>query len=200
MTPSGHLTTLHNFCSLANCADGSSSYLPLVQATDGNLYGTTPYNGSYGQFNTGNGTAFEITPAGTLSVLHSFCSLARCPDGQFPYGGLLQATNGNFYGTTYEGGLDVHNGYGTVFSLSNGLGPFVAFLRGWAKIGKTFGILGQGLDGTTKVSLNGVPAKFRIEQDTFLVAEVPRGATTGYVTVTTTNGTLTSNVPFHVIH
>lgn len=196
MTPYGKLTTIHNFCSLANCADGSSPFVPLAQATDGNLYGTTPYNGSYSVFNVGNGTAFEITPAGAVTVLHSFCSLSGCADGQFPYGALLQATNGSFYGTTYEGGAD---NYGTAFSLSTGLDPFVAFLHGSAKIGQPFGILGQGLGGTTKVSLNGVSAKFTIEQDTFLVATVPRGAKTGYVTVTTPSGTLTSNVPFQVL-
>jgi hypothetical protein len=49
------------------------------------------------------------------------------------------------------------------------------------------------------VSLNGIPASFTVKSDTFITATVPPGATTGYVTVVTPNGTLTSNVPFHVI-
>lgn len=47
--------------------------------------------------------------------------------------------------------------------------------------------------------LNGVPAKFTVVSDTYLTATVPRGATTGFVMVTTPTGVLTSNVPFHVI-
>jgi len=59
--------------------------------------------------------------------------------------------------------------------------------------------LGQGLSGTTNVSLNGVPTNFGVKSDTLLIATVPAGATNGYVTVTTPSGTLTSNAPFYVI-
>jgi hypothetical protein len=67
------------------------------------------------------------------------------------------------------------------------------------KVGKTVEILGQGFTGTTGVSFNGTAANFKVISDTFLGAAVPAGATTGYVTVTTPTGVLTSNVPFHVI-
>jgi uncharacterized repeat protein (TIGR03803 family) len=126
-----------------------------------------------------------------LTTLHSF----DIADGQGP-AGLLQATNGSFYGVTQGGGTA---GDGTVFSLSTGLGPFVAFVRGSGKIGQTGGILGQGLTGTTSVAINGTSATFTVVSDTFIEATVPAGATTGYVTVTTPSGTLTSNVPFRVI-
>jgi uncharacterized protein (TIGR03437 family) len=66
-------------------------------------------------------------------------------------------------------------------------------------MGQTGGILGQGFTGTTSVALNGIQASFTVVSDTFINATVPAGATTGYVTVTTPTGTLTSNVPFHVI-
>jgi hypothetical protein len=80
-----------------------------------------------------------------------------------------------------------------------GLGPFVSFVRPVGKVGQTGGILGQGLTGTSSVSLNGIPASFTVVSDTFIRATVPAGATTGYVTVATPSGTLTSNVSFHVI-
>jgi uncharacterized repeat protein (TIGR03803 family) len=117
------------------------------------------------------------------------------------YGGLVQATTGIFYGTTEHGGANVCAAYGcgTVYSLSTGLGPFVAFVHSSGKAGRTGGILGQGFTGTTAVSLNAIPASFTVVSDTFIRATVPEGATTGYVTVTTPTGVLTSNVPFHVI-
>jgi len=80
-----------------------------------------------------------------------------------------------------------------------GLQPFVTFIRTAGRVGQAAGILGQGLTGATSVSFNGIPATFTVPRDTFLIATVPSGATTGYVTVTTPSGTLTSNVQFHVI-
>jgi len=191
ITPSGNLTTLYTFCSQANCTDGDTPLSGLVQATDGNFYGTTQAGGA-----NGDGTVFEITPSGTLTTLYSFCSQTGCADGSNPWAGLLQATNGTFYGTTQAGGA---NGDGTVFSLSTGLGPFVSFVRNAAKVGQNIIILGQGFTGTTGVSFNGTPATFIVKADTFLTATVPAGATTGPVTVTTPGGTLTSNVSFRVL-
>jgi uncharacterized repeat protein (TIGR03803 family) len=189
----GELTTLHDFCSLNSCADGLTPTGPLVQATDGKLYGTTSAGGAYGL-----GTIYEIAPTGVLTTVYSFCAQPpACPDGASPYGGVLQSTNGVFYGTTNSGGTG--NNEGTVFSLATGLGPFVSFVRNPAKVGEKFGILGYGLTGTTSVSLNGTPASFKVQSDTLLIATVPAGASTGYVTVTTPSGVLTSNVPFRVI-
>jgi uncharacterized repeat protein (TIGR03803 family) len=193
ITSAGKLTTLYNFCSRSNCSDGAYPNGPLIEGTDGNFYGTT-YQGGVGFY----GTVFEITPAGKLTTLYDFCALANCADGFGPFGGLLQATNGNFYGTTY-GNYDGQAPYGTLFSLSNGLGPFVAFVRSGGKVGQTAGILGQGFTGASSVMLNGVPANFTVVSDTFIEATVPTGATTGHVTVTTPGGILTSNVPFYVI-
>lgn len=88
---------------------------------------------------------------------------------------------------------------GTLFRLSTGLGPFVTFVRAAGKVGQTGGTLGQGFTGTTSVAINGIQASFTVISDTFITATVPPGATTGYVTVTTPTGVLTSNVPFQVI-
>src|SRR5580700_6392918 len=74
----------------------------LVQGIDGNIYGVTVAGGTNGTSSTG-GTFFRMTPAGKVSVLYSFCSLANCLDGTNP-NGLIQSANGEFYGTTAQGG------------------------------------------------------------------------------------------------
>jgi uncharacterized repeat protein (TIGR03803 family) len=189
-TRSGVFTELGNF-------DGG--YLPysLIQGNDGNLYGATFAGGI-----TEQGEIFETPTFGTSStVLHNFSGYPS--DGSYPYAGLMQAPNGTFYGTTFSGGSSSCNfvgaGCGTVFSYDAGLAPFVAFVRGMARIGQTFLVLGQGFTGAASVTLNGTPATFTVKADTALVVTVPAGATTGYVTVDTTSGTLTSNAPFYVL-
>jgi uncharacterized repeat protein (TIGR03803 family) len=188
-TLQGAVTTLYSFSSF----DGMYPFGTLVQATDGNLYGTTMEGGTGGVL---AGTIFRITLSGTLTTLYNFCSRTNCTDGSLPVAGLMQSTNGLLYGTTDEGGS---YGHGTIFNLDAGLGPFVTFVRPFGKVGAIGGILGQGFTGTTSVDVNGVPANFTVVSDTYLTATVPPGATTGYVTVTTPTGVLTSNVPFHVI-
>ena len=118
ITPSGTLTTLYNFCSQAGCADGISLPLlgaGLVQGSDGNFYGTTQEGGSnHGCTNPSCGTVFKITAAGALTTLYSFCAQSNCADGSYP-NGLMQGTDGNFYGTTEESGA---NNNGTVFKIT----------------------------------------------------------------------------------
>src|SRR5271166_2184765 len=98
-SPAQTLSTLYSFCSQANCADGEYPLGLLVQASDGNFYGTTFNYGGGGQ--GGGGTVFKLTSSGTLTVLHSFTGQS---DGAEPYAGLIQATDGTFYGTTNIGG------------------------------------------------------------------------------------------------
>ena len=100
VTPSGKITTLYSFCSQTNCADGSFPTAGLVLSSNGNFYGTTSEGGA----NNNHGTVFEITPQGKLTTIHSFCSQTGCPDGSLPSSGLTSGTDGNFYGTTYDGG------------------------------------------------------------------------------------------------
>lgn len=185
------LTTLYNFCSQANCADGNYPYGGLIQATDGNLYGTTGNGGPSA------GTVFKITRAGTLSTLYVFCSQTNCADGSGPYGDLLQATDGNFYGTTQQGG---GSQIGTVFRISTGLGPFVQPVTTAAKVGVKITILGTTLTGATSVTFNGTPTTFTIGKGgTSITATVPTGATTGKISVVTPSGTLVSNAAFKVV-
>jgi|HubBroStandDraft_5_1064220.scaffolds.fasta_scaffold00129_14 uncharacterized repeat protein (TIGR03803 family) len=264
ITPGGSLTTLYSFCSQPNCSDGADPFASLIQGLDGNFYGTTSQGGNADPMCGvgGCGTAFKVTPTGILTTLYAFCSQYACADGYSPQAGLIQGTDGNFYGTTFLGGSDlidctaqgsgcgtvfqlapegalstlhsfsdtdgayIHGGLlqatngiiygttslggdlgcqyqslgcGTTFSINMGLDPFVSFVRNPAMLGQSFGILGQSFEGTTGVALNGTTAAFTVNSDTFIEATVPAGATTGYVTVATPSGTLTSNVPFRVI-
>jgi uncharacterized repeat protein (TIGR03803 family) len=107
ITPKGVLTTLYNFCSLPDCSDGFGYVVQTIQATDGNFYGEV--------LPTPGGQIFKITPSGRFSVLYRFCAQTNCTDGSFPNPVLVQATDGNIYGTASGGGP---NGGGTVFRLT----------------------------------------------------------------------------------
>ena len=197
ITPSGTLTLLYSFCSQSQCTDGQEPFAGLIQATDGNFYGTTQLGGAQGA-----GTAFEITPSGTLTTLYSFCSQSGCTDGQQPFAGLVQATNGNFYGTTVFGGTHCQPIYecgGTVFVLSTGLGPFVEALPTFGAVGKRVEILGNDLTGASSVTFNGTAATFTVVSPSLITTAAPAGATTGYIQVVTPQRTLTSNVVFRVL-
>ena len=94
-------------------ADGYNPYGPLVQAGDGNFYGTT--GGWLSSTLSLPGTIFKMTPAGSVTVLHTFDSTdAIGRPRPVPYG-LVQANDGNFYGTTSSGGTGC---CGTVFRMT----------------------------------------------------------------------------------
>ena len=116
LTTNGALTTLVSF----DYDNGAYPYGGLIQASDGLFYGTTYYGGTNG----GWGTVFRMTADGTLTTLYSFGQA----DGAYPGAGLVQATDGNLYGTTSEGGL---GGQGTVFRLTtNGVLTTVVWFNG----------------------------------------------------------------------
>jgi uncharacterized repeat protein (TIGR03803 family) len=239
ITPAGKLITLYSFCSQSNCTDGSGPMGRLVQATNGNFYGTTYFGGTngfgtvfeitpegnltsifsfdntdgsspiaglveatdgmfYGTTSSGgagaSGTAFKITPAGMLTTLHSFCSRTDCADGAYPYAGLVEATDGTFYGAT--DGQSVNDG--TVFRLSVGLGPFVRTIPSSGKVGQAVMILGNNMKCTTRVTFNGTAARFTLVSGTEIKTFVPSGATTGFVRVTAPKKTLKSSVIFRM--
>ncbi len=190
MTPAGKLTTLYTFCQNSGCLDGWGPS-SITQGSDGNFYGIS-VGGTFDQ-----GTIFRITPSGMFTSLYSFCtSETTCPEGRLPETGLSQATDGNFYGVTVADGA---YGYGTVFQLSMGLGPFVKTAPTAARIGVKIIILGNSLTGATSVSFNGAEAAFAVVSDTEITATVPAGATTGTIRVVTPGGTLDSNVSFRVM-
>lgn len=149
MTPAGTLTTLYSFCSQSvqvACSDGNSPAGALVQATDGNYYGTASFGGAFGA-----GTVFKITGSGSLTTLHSFNNT----DGRQPNSRLFQASDGSFYGTTAFGGNTsecVGNfGCGTVFKITPS-GALTTLYKFCSQTGCTDGAvaflgLAQGGDG-----------------------------------------------------
>jgi uncharacterized repeat protein (TIGR03803 family) len=106
ISPSGTYTILYSFVGSPN--DGANPDSRLVQGSDGNFYGTTQAGGTYD-----GGTVFRISPSGTETTLHQFGDSPS--DGAYPIAGLVQGSDGNFYGTTYGGGA---NNAGTVFRIS----------------------------------------------------------------------------------
>jgi len=137
MTPAGVLTTLYSFCAQKACPDGAFPG-PLIQASDGNFYGAASTGGISDNpvcpEPFGCGTVFKITPTGVFSTLHQFCAEQLCLDGAQPgiasnpsTGiGLIQASDGNLYGTTqYGGGADA----GEIFrvTLDGTLSTFYSF-------------------------------------------------------------------------
>jgi uncharacterized repeat protein (TIGR03803 family) len=195
------------FCSPGASAIAGAFPSPVIQGSDGNLYGTTYEEGA---FNYGGGSIFEIA-SGVASTLYTFpCAVVvpcdtvgAYPSGVLPsYGGLLQATDGNFYGLAQNGGTynaTCPAGCGTVFKFSTGLGPFVKTRTSSGFVGAAVTLLGNDLTGTTSVTFNGTAASFVVKSATEITATVPTGATTGAVQVVTPNVTLSSNVPYTVL-
>ena len=105
ITPAGALIVVHSF----DGTDGSNPTAELVHGSDGNFYGTTSTGGASSNCTGGCGTVFKITPGGILTTLHSFDGSAG--DGSSPQAGLVQGTDGNFYGTT-------SGGNGTIFRIT----------------------------------------------------------------------------------
>ena len=188
ITPKGRLTVIHDF---AGTGGGFYPVTGLVQASDGNFYGTT-HNGGLADV----GTIFRVNPLGEYAVLHAF----NGTDGKFPMVTLTQHTNGILYGDTKDGGTvsSCSENCGTFYGLDVGLPPFVSLAPTWGKVGQKVEFLGQGFTGTTVVSFNGAPANFKVRSDTYLTATVPGGATTGFVSAATPTGNLKSNRKFRV--
>jgi uncharacterized repeat protein (TIGR03803 family) len=247
ITPAGNMTLLYNF----DDAQGAYSYSPLVQGSDGNLYGTATGGGT----GNGGGVVFRITLAGQFIVLHA---MNGTTDGNQPDAGLVQASDGNFYGVADNGGNStpcLGSGCGTLFGINtigdlfvaydfdgtvgyapditpvqhtNGiiygeadfggvansscilgcgvfykydahLPAFVTLLPYSGKAGSTIEFLGQEFtSGITTVSFNGTSVTPTVVSKTYMTAIVPSGATSGFVTVENSSGTLTSNKKFHV--
>jgi uncharacterized repeat protein (TIGR03803 family) len=112
VNPNSSFTNLYMF----NSSDGGAgSDAELVQGSDGNFYGITAGGGAGGY-----GSVFRMSPSGNLTNLYTFHLYV---DGAYPGGGLVQGSDGNYYGSTYFGGLNVQNdyggrGYGTLFRIS----------------------------------------------------------------------------------
>ncbi len=120
LTTNGVLTTLHSFSAFSGGNDGANPVAALVQGNDGNFYGTTECNVfEPGDNSYGPGTVFQISANGGLTTVHAFGSITNANgeplDGANPAAALVQGSDGNFYGTTSDGGP---NGAGTIFRLT----------------------------------------------------------------------------------
>jgi uncharacterized repeat protein (TIGR03803 family) len=110
LTPAGMETVLSNFnAGGSTSVNGYSPIASLIQASDGNLYGINNLGGAHNN----DGTVFQVTPQGVTTLLYAFG--ANSGDGSNTQANLIQASDGNFYGTTHAGGA---YGYGTVFRIT----------------------------------------------------------------------------------
>jgi uncharacterized repeat protein (TIGR03803 family) len=171
ITSGGGFAVLHTFT--GSSTDGAYPYPALIQATDGNFYGTTFSGG--GAF---EGTVFRMTPAGVVTLVYAFCLAGiPCPDGGNVQAGVIQASDGNLYGTVVRGGdpdcvLGGDDGCGTIFEVSlsgtfttlrvfhmfDGAGPVSALVETGA--GVLYGVTPYG--GSTSECLEGCGTIFKI--------------------------------------
>ncbi len=155
LTQAGSLTVMWSF----PCEHPAHPLSGLTLGTDGDFYGTAS-DFCYGSFpdfclsNYGNGSVFKISPSGTVpTTLHSFDN----NDGAYPEAPPVQATDGNFYGTTSQGGV---NNLGTVYKITpsggftslysfdgtHGVGPATPLVLG--SDGNLYGTTSSGGSGT----------------------------------------------------
>ena len=126
MTTNGTVTTLASF---TNTIQGYGATSQLLLASDGNFYGTTQMGGA-----NNDGTVYQLTPGGTLNTLFSFAYT----NGADPFSGLIQGSDGTFYGAATGGALgpgpgitDYFGGYGTLFNItSNGTETTLVYFAG----------------------------------------------------------------------
>jgi len=114
MSPTSAFTTLHMFDNIHGTVDGANPYAGLIQGADGAFYGTTRFGGS-----SGAGTVYRFHGS-TVTVLHSFVEqpVEFFPEGAYPDAALVQASDGNLYGTTSTfGALPTSNG--TLFRITS---------------------------------------------------------------------------------
>ncbi|HVM50176.1 MAG TPA: choice-of-anchor tandem repeat GloVer-containing protein [Candidatus Acidoferrum sp.] len=133
VTPGNAFLTLHSF----NGVNASYSSSKFIQGSDGYLYGTSEDGGTNGNW----GTVYRATTAGVVTLLASF----DYTSGGTPMAGLVQDSDGTFYGTTYYGGT---NGAGTVFKMTaDGTITSLYSFTGEADGGNPFGGLLLSSDG-----------------------------------------------------
>jgi uncharacterized repeat protein (TIGR03803 family) len=182
MTPTHQVTVLRNF---TGGSDGASPHA-LFQGSDGYLYGLSDTPNTFG-----GGFLFRISTSGQFTVLHNF----ERATGWNPIA-LTQHTNGVLYGDTYNGGS---YGLGVFYRYDLGLPPFVTYLPSWGSPGLPVDILGEGFTSDSQAFFNGVRAQVIAVYPSYMRVVVPKGATNGWITVTTTKGTLKSNKKF-IVH
>jgi uncharacterized repeat protein (TIGR03803 family) len=181
ITPSGSLTTLASF----NFSNGANPFGAMVQGSDNNLYGTTFYGGSLKK-----GTIFRVTLDGVFTTMVNF----KNTNGANPRAQLLQDGQ-RFYSTTNTGGS---SGVGTVYKFNPFLPAVAGFSPTKGPVGTSVAIQGVNFTNTKVVQFNGVSSTFVVNSDTLITVQVPPGATTGTITIGTSNGVATSSAKFTI--
>ncbi|MBZ5663828.1 MAG: hypothetical protein LAO30_04430 [Acidobacteriia bacterium] len=186
-TGGGGYKVIHNF----QGSDGTNPTAGLVQGSDKFLYGVASRGGA-----NSVGTLFKVNTTGTsFADLHDFATAT----GDTPFGTPMLHTNGTIFGTTSHGGSQ-NPAYGVLYSFTNGLKPFASIVVIWSgKVGTQVGIIGQGFSNATGVKFGTGAGTFTAVSDTYMIATVAAGATTGNVTVLEPGGNLTTPQVFKVI-
>jgi uncharacterized repeat protein (TIGR03803 family) len=186
----GTRTTLHVF----RGPDGSRPLDSLIQAPDGNFYGTTA-NGGANDPNASatttddiGGTLFRLTPAGVVTTLVSFDPVT----GTAPRASLVQGNDGCLYGTTSAKGP---NGTGTIFRVTVFPPKLIAVIPRSDQNETKLVLHGQFFSGTTTVTVNGAPViSFVVDSSTQITATVSSAQVQGTVSVTTALGSTSLNI------
>ncbi|HLG99596.1 MAG TPA: choice-of-anchor tandem repeat GloVer-containing protein [Bryobacteraceae bacterium] len=216
ITPSGALTVLHSFVG----TDGAFPAAGVIQGSDGNLYGTTSGNaGGYGDV---WGTIFKLSPSGTLTTLYSFAN----GGGATPFNPMVEASDGNLYGTTIAGNgtvfkLQVSLPIGTVSGGSSNrclnvaaVGNGASFTQAFAP-GMLMSLFGTGLStgspqtvtaaplpqvssSGTSVTINGIPAALLYISSTQINLQIPYEVSTGTATLAVNAGGQSASTIFSI--
>jgi len=159
----------------------------FLQASDGNFYGTTHGGGR------GRAEIYRLTLSGQYDSLHTM----NGPDGRCPCT-LIQGSDGVIYGTAVGGGS---NGAGTVWALNAGLPKpapqALSFQPTSGLPGTKVRIWGYNLLAAS-AQFNGVAASAHSSGPNYVIATVPKDATSGPITITTPGGTSTTAASFTV--
>ncbi|HZM06165.1 MAG TPA: choice-of-anchor tandem repeat GloVer-containing protein [Candidatus Saccharimonadales bacterium] len=180
VTPAGDFHSIYSF---TGKDDGINPQANLVFGADGYLYSTTQAGPTNAGIDRGYGTVFKVSTNGTLIWSFAF----NLTNGFYPLAGLVQGADGNFYGTTFEGGTNniVNGGNGTIFVInSNGVFTNLYSFKNGADGANPYASLAQGSDGnfygtTYSGGTNSEGAIFKI---------TPRGVLTPLVSFNGTNG------------
>jgi len=220
LTPSGMFTILYQFCQQTNCTDGVAPSTPMVQHTDGKLYGFTVHGGDTSVCGVGCGVFYSLDMGlGAFVTLGSTSGKESAKIAIFGQGftsattvsfGGTKATTVTRSGSTYltatvptgalTGSVTVTTGSTTLTSAQTfKVTPtMTSFSPPSGPVGTLVTINGTGLTQATKVIFNGKSASFTVVSDIEITATVPTGATTGKIKVTTKGGNVTSTTSFTV--
>jgi uncharacterized repeat protein (TIGR03803 family) len=211
ITPSGTLSIIEEF----TVSNGSGSYWPVTQDTNGILYGVTQQGG------TVNGGIFFSLNIGAAQYIHLESTSGRettkvgilgqgfSASSVVKFGGVqatsIQRSGSTFISATVPTGaltaaVTVTTGATTLTSpqIFRVIPTFPSFSPVSGPVGTPVVLTGTGLTQTTKVTFAGISATFAVNSDTQVTATVPTGAVTGKIGVTTKGGTVASKTNFTV--